>query len=116
MPVLIPVKASIKVVRKGKRLAVPVGKAFQFTDDEVSTIHKIMPGALRSPVVEKFVADEEEEEDEDEDADLDVENEDEDEAEDASGEDKKPAAKSSAKSAPAKKSAAKKAAAADDDI
>ena len=114
MPVLIPVKASVKVVRKGKRVAVPVGKPFQFTDDEVSTIHKIMPGALRAPVVEKFVADEEE--DEDEDADLDVEAEDEDEAEDASDKAEKPAAKTSAKSAPAKKSAAKKAAAADDDI
>lgn len=114
MPVLIPVKASVKVVRKGKRVAVPVGKPFQFTDEEVKTIHAIMPSALRSPVVEKFVADEEE--DEDEDVDLDLEAEDEDEAEDASGEAEKPAAASSAKKAPAKKSAAKKAAAADDDI
>jgi len=47
MPVLIPVKASVKVVRKGKRLPVPVGKPFQFTDEEVKTIHAIMPGALR---------------------------------------------------------------------
>lgn len=114
MPVLIPVKASVKVVRKGKRVAVPAGKPFNFTDEEVSTILKIMPGALRSPVVEKFVADEEE--DEDEDADLDVENEDEDEDQDAGEQAEKPAAAPSAKKAPAKKSAAKKAAAADDDI
>lgn len=103
MPVLIPVKASVKVVRKGKRVAVPVGKPFQFTDDEVSTIHKIMPGALRAPVVEKFVADEEE----DEDADLGLE------AEELAA---AAAAAPSAKKAPAKKSAAGKAAAADDDI
>jgi len=114
MPVLIPVKASVKVVRKGKRLPVPVGKPFQFTDEEVKTIHAIMPGALRAPVVEKFVA--EEDEDDAENADLDLEDEDEDEAEDDSGEAEKPAAKASAKSAPAKKSAANKAAAADDDI
>ena len=111
MPVLIPVKASVKVVRKGKRVAVPAGKPFQFTDEEVKTINTIMPGALRAPVVEKFVA-EEDEDDDGEDTDLDAEDEGEDKAE-ATGE---KADASSAKKTPAKKSGAKKAAATDDDI
>lgn len=110
MPVLVPMKASVKVVRKGKRVSAGVGVPFNFTDEEVKAVNAVMPGALRAPVVEKFVVEEDEEDAED--ADLDLEDEDEDEASTA----KTAAAAPSAKKAPAKKSAAKKAAAADDDI
>lgn len=51
MPKRVPT-ASVIVIRDGKRVEPKIGKSFPFTDDEITTINRIMPGALRTPVNE----------------------------------------------------------------
>lgn len=52
MTIRVPHGASVVVVRDGKRFSVPVGSAFEFTDDEIASVQKAAPGALRAPVNE----------------------------------------------------------------
>lgn len=51
MPKRVPT-ASVIVIRDGKRVEPKIGKSFPFTEDEITTINRIMPGALRTPVNE----------------------------------------------------------------
>lgn len=51
MPKRVPT-ASVIVIREGKRVSPPLNKGFNFTDDEITQINAIMPGALRKPINE----------------------------------------------------------------
>lgn len=51
MPERVP-NISVGVVREGQRKTVEPGKAFNFTQDEIDTITKVAPGALRKAVNE----------------------------------------------------------------
>lgn len=51
MPKKVPL-ISVTVFRDSKPVALPVGKPFDFTEDEVSEIEAMMPGGLRDPIVE----------------------------------------------------------------
>lgn len=93
--------ASVVVVRDGKRKTIAAGSGTDFTDDEITSINKALPGALRKPVNESAVR-------------AAVETEDEDDA-DAETETKAPAKKAAAKKPAAKKAPAKKAAPVQDD-
>ncbi|WP_288959823.1 hypothetical protein [uncultured Sulfitobacter sp.] len=86
---MVPLKGC-KVVREGARVRPTIGKAFKFTEEEVTSINGAAPGTLRAPTNEAAEADAEVEEEE--------------------VEEEKP--KTTKKKAPAKK---KKAAAAEDD-
>lgn len=44
--------ASVVVVRDGKRKPIQAGSGTDFTDDEIATIKRATPGALRLPVNE----------------------------------------------------------------
>jgi hypothetical protein len=46
--------------REGKRLEPPIGKAFEFTDEELENIERVNPTALREAVNEDAEADENE--------------------------------------------------------
>jgi hypothetical protein len=43
--------------RGGKRMEPPIGKAFEFTDEELENIERVNPGALRDAVNEDDEAD-----------------------------------------------------------
>lgn len=83
--------ASVAVVRDGKRKTLTPGQGENFTDEEIASINKAVPGALRKAINEGVKAEPEA---------VDDSSDDEDDA--------------SEKKAPAKKAPAKKAAAADD--
>jgi len=51
MPKLVPTVA-VTVVRDGKRVTPPIGKAFDFNADEVKAVTAQMPSAFRKPVNE----------------------------------------------------------------
>lgn len=94
--------ASVVIVRDGKRKTIAAGSGTDFTDDEITSINKALPGALRKPVNESAVraaveADIEDDEDETEAKVADT------------------AKKAAAKKAPAKKKAAPAKEEADDD-
>lgn len=52
MPIMVPHGAAVRAVRKGKRVKIQVGQAFDFTEDEIASVNKSVPGALRKPVNE----------------------------------------------------------------
>lgn len=58
MPKRVP-NASIVVIRDGKRVTPPLGKAYDFTKAEIESITRVSPGALRKPVNESSDADDE---------------------------------------------------------
>lgn len=45
------------IARDGKRMEPPIGKAFEFTDEELENIERVNPGALRDAVNEDDEAD-----------------------------------------------------------
>lgn len=90
--------ASVVIVRDGKRKTIAAGSGTDFTDDEITSINKALPGALRKPVNESAVRAAVEADIEDD--------EDEIEAKVADTAKKAPAKKAAAKKAPAKKKAA----------
>lgn len=51
MPKRVPT-VSVIVIRDGKRVSPPLNKGFNFTDDEITQINAIQPGALRKPINE----------------------------------------------------------------
>lgn len=91
--------ASVGVVRDGKRKTLVPGQGEEFTDEEIASINKAVPGALRKAINESVKTTAEPVDDSDDDDD------------DAETETKK----APAKKAPAKKTAAKKAPAKADD-
>lgn len=44
--------ASVVVVREGKRKTITVGAGDDFTEEEIASINRAVPGALRAPVNE----------------------------------------------------------------
>ena len=90
--------ASVGVVRDGKRKTLVPGQGEEFTDEEIASINKAVPGALRKAINESVKATAEPVDDSDDDDDAETE-----------------AKKAPAKKAPAKKAAAKKAPAKADD-
>lgn len=101
--------ASVVVVREGKRKTITVGAGDDFTEEEIASINRSVPGALRAPVNEgsgrKTVAVE---------TDADDDDADETETETATAK-KAPAKKASGKKAKAKAAPAKQEKPADDD-
>lgn len=95
--------ASVVVVRDGKRKTISAGSGTDFTEDEITSINKALPGALRKPVNESAVR-----------AAVEADIEDDDDA-DAETETKAPAKKAAANKTAAKKAPAKKAAPAKED-
>ena len=55
MPKKVPL-ISVTVFRDSKPVALPVGKPFDFTEDEVAEIDAMVPGSLRDPIVEVAAA------------------------------------------------------------
>jgi hypothetical protein len=51
MPKRIPLQTII-LVRDGKRVVPEIGKAFDFTSDELASIKEVSPDAVRAPVNE----------------------------------------------------------------
>ena len=51
MPKLIPVHTVI-LHRDGKQVVPPLGQPFDFTKEEIADIDRLLPGAVREPVVE----------------------------------------------------------------
>ena len=98
--------ASVGVVRDGKRKTLTPGQGENFTDEEIASINKAVPGALRKAINEgvKPTAQAVDDSDAEDDDDTDTE---------ASA--KKPAKKAAAKKAPAKKAAEKSDESDDDD-
>lgn len=94
--------ASVGVVRDGKRKTLVPGQGEEFTEEEIATINKAVPGALRKAINEgvKTTAQA-------------VDDSDDDDADDET-ETKAPAKKSAAKKSSAKKAPAKKAEKAED--
>lgn len=90
--------ASVGVVRDGKRKTLVPGQGEEFTDEEIASINKAVPGALRKAINESVKTTAEPVDDSDDDDDAETE-----------------AKKAPAKKAPAKKAAAKKAPAKADD-
>lgn len=98
--------ASVVVVRDGKRKTITVGTGDDFTEEEIASINRSVPGALRAPVNEGSGRESAAvETDADDDAD--------DETETAAK--KAPAKKAGGKKAAAKKAPAKQEKSADDD-
>ena len=97
--------ASVGVVRDGKRKTLLPGQGEEFTEEEIATINKAVPGALRKAINEgvKTTAQAVDDSDDDDDADDETET-----------ETKAPAKKAAAKKSSAKKAPAKKAEKADD--
>lgn len=97
--------ASVVVVRDGKRKTITVGAGDDFTEEEIASINRSVPGALRAPVNEgsgrKTAA-----------VETDADDDDADETETAK---KTPAKKASGKKAKAKAAPAKQEKPADDD-
>jgi hypothetical protein len=90
---MIAVGASVVIVRDGKRQTIQPGGGAEFTEEEVATITRTAPGALRKPVNERFTAPAEDADDDDD-------------SDDGDGE-KKAAPKAKAKAAPKPKAEAK---------
>ena len=51
MPKKVPL-ISVTVFRNNKPVALPVGKPFDFTEEEVAEVEAMQPGGLRDPIVE----------------------------------------------------------------
>lgn len=51
MPIRVPVQTVI-VHRNGKNIAAPIGKPFEFTNEELAEIKAINPRAIRMPINE----------------------------------------------------------------
>lgn len=49
---MIATAASVGIVRDGKKVIVQPGGGADFTEDEITTINRILPGSLRAPVNE----------------------------------------------------------------
>lgn len=97
--------ASVGVVRDGKRKTLTPGQGENFTDEEIATINKAVPGALRKAINEGVKPTAQA-----------VDDSDDDDADETETETKKaPAKKTAAKKAPAKKAAEKSDASDDDD-
>ena len=92
--------ASVGVVRDGKRKTLVPGQGEEFTEEEIASINKAVPGALRKAINESVKTTAEP-----------VDDSDDDDADETETETKK----APAKKAPAKKTAAKKAPAKADD-
>lgn len=93
--------ASVVVVRDGKRKTISAGSGIDFTEDEIASINRVSPGALRKPINERAVR-----------SAVEADIEDDDDADET--ETKAPAKKAAAKKAPAKKAAPAKDDAKDD--
>lgn len=52
MKYMIAVGASVVIIRDGKRKPIPAGGGAEFTEEEIATINKGTPGALRTPINE----------------------------------------------------------------
>lgn len=49
---MIAAGASVGLIRDGKRLTIQAGGGADFSEDEITTINRSVPGALRSPINE----------------------------------------------------------------
>lgn len=56
MPKRVPT-VSVIVIREGKRVSPKLNKGYNFTDEEIETINRVQPGALRKPVNETATED-----------------------------------------------------------
>ncbi|TXH56982.1 MAG: hypothetical protein E6Q97_05175 [Desulfurellales bacterium] len=86
--------ASVVVVRDGKRKTISAGSGTDFSEEEIASINRASPGALRKPINERAVR-----------AAVEADIEDDEDADEAEAETKAAATKTAAKKASAKKAA-----------